>query len=518
MLLAGGLLGAAALGPRLFRRPFAVSAAAVFGLCALRPGPSGPERGFSIEALDVGQGDAILLRWKRRAILVDGGGPFDVEATEFGRTRVLPKLLDRGVTRLDAVLLTHPHPDHALGLFVILEELPVGELWRSDGADESGFHADLTALADRRGVPTRVLRTGDARELDGARISVLHSGGPMRKNDGVNNQSVVALVERDGRSALLTGDIGKPAEDALREAGAAPRADVLKVAHHGSRTSTRPGLRRCRRAEAGASLLRPPQPVRPSCARDSRDSRAPLRTAASDGHAVRLPRRASPRGDPAGLERPGETLSGESAGKPDLLVIVGPTGSGKTDLAHAVALAREGEIVSADAFAVYRGLDVGTAKPPPVQRSEVRYHMLDVAGPEEPYSAGRFASEARPIVDDVAGRGRLPIVCGGSGFYVSALLTGLPPAPALAEGLRPALARWARSSGPEAAHRFLAVNDPVSADRIPVANLKYTLRALEVLLSTGSAASARSISGDALGGKVPGTNARDPPFPPATPC
>ena len=242
MLLADGLLGAAALGPKLLRRACAISAAAVFGLCALRPGPSGPERGFSIEALDVGQGDAILLRWKRRAILVDGGGPFDVEATEFGRTRVLPKLLDRGVTRLDAVLLTHPHPDHALGLFAILEELPVGELWRSDGADEGGFHADLTTLAERRGVPARVLRTGDALELDGARISVLHSGGPMRKNDGVNNQSVVALIERDGRSALLTGDIGRPAEDALREAGAAPRADVLKVAHHGSRTSTSPAF------------------------------------------------------------------------------------------------------------------------------------------------------------------------------------------------------------------------------------------------------------------------------------
>ena len=100
------------------------------------------------------------------------------------------------------------------------------------------------------------------------------------------------------------------------------------------------------------------------------------------------------------------------AGKLDLLVIVGPTGAGKTDLAHAVALAREGEIVSADAFAVYRGLDVGTAKPTPFQRSEVRYHMLDVAGPEEPFSAGRFASEARPIVDDVAGRGFMIVARG----------------------------------------------------------------------------------------------------------
>ena len=207
------------------------------------------------------------------------------------------------------------------------------------------------------------------------------------------------------------------------------------------------------------------------------------------------------------------------AGKPDLLVIVGPTGSGKTDLAHAVALAREGEIVSADAFAVYRGLDVGTAKPTPFQRSEVRYHMLDVAGPEEPFSAGRFASEARPIVDDVAGRGRLPIVCGGSGFYVSALLTGLPPG-ARARG-RPA-SRPRRAGRGRAAPRrptgSFRVNDPVSADRIPVANLKYTLRALEVLLSTGSAASARTISADGWAEKYRVADARYPPFTPATPC
>jgi len=189
-------------------------------------------------------------------------------------------------------------------------------------------------------------------------------------------------------------------------------------------------------------------------------------------------------------------VSGATSERPQLLVVVGPTGSGKTDLAHSVALARAGEIVSADAFAIYRGLDVGTAKPSASQRSEVRYHMLDVADPEEAYSAGRFAEEARPIVEDIAHRGRLPIVCGGSGFYVSALLRGLPPGPALEEELRPALAQWARARGPEAAHRFLAVNDPVSAGRIPVANLKYTLRALEVVLSTGAPASTRPVSAD----------------------
>jgi competence protein ComEC len=240
MLLAGALLAAAGLGPRRLRRAAALTSAGVFGVFALRPGPSGPERGFTIEALDVGQGDAILLRWQRRAILVDGGGPFDMEATEFGRTRVLPKLLDRGVSRLDAVMLSHPHPDHALGLFAILEELPVGCVWQSAGEDEGRFHARLTELADRRGIPSRVLSTGDCWELGGARLSVLHSGGPMRKTDGINNQSLVALFERDGRSALLTGDIGAPAEGDLRDAGALPPADVLKVAHHGSRTSTTP--------------------------------------------------------------------------------------------------------------------------------------------------------------------------------------------------------------------------------------------------------------------------------------
>jgi tRNA dimethylallyltransferase len=99
-------------------------------------------------------------------------------------------------------------------------------------------------------------------------------------------------------------------------------------------------------------------------------------------------------------------------------------------------------------------------------------------------------------VEQIARRGRLPILCGGSGFYVSALLGGLPPGPALTQGLRPALARWARMRGPEAAHRFLSANDPVAAARIPAANLKYTLRALEILLSTGEAASARAGSGD----------------------
>lgn len=177
--------------------------------------------------------------------------------------------------------------------------------------------------------------------------------------------------------------------------------------------------------------------------------------------------------------------------RPALVVFVGPTASGKTEAAHALALAAGGEVVSADAFAVYRGMDVGTAKPTAELRREVRYHLLDVADPEEPFSAGRYAAEARRAIEDIASRGGLPIVCGGSGFYVEALLKGLPPGPARNDTLRAALAAWAKGRSPSAAHRLLAVNDPASAARIPVGNLKYTLRALEILLLTGARPSAR---------------------------
>ncbi len=230
------------LAAALFRRPrlktgSALLAASLFLWLAVRPGPAAPGRGFSLEALDVGQGDAILLRWGSHALLVDGGGPFDLDARDFGRTRLVPKLLDRGVTRLDALLLTHPHPDHALGLFAVADELSVGRIWVSAGEDESGFHAALGALARRRKIPLEVLEAG-RRELAGARLSVLQSGGPRRKRDPVNEQSVVMVFERDGRRALLTGDAGAAAEDDLRRAGALSPVDLLKVGHHGSRSGT----------------------------------------------------------------------------------------------------------------------------------------------------------------------------------------------------------------------------------------------------------------------------------------
>jgi tRNA dimethylallyltransferase len=179
------------------------------------------------------------------------------------------------------------------------------------------------------------------------------------------------------------------------------------------------------------------------------------------------------------------------ARRPLLFVLVGPTAAGKSDVAHEAARRLGGEIISADAFAVYRGMDVGTAKPSPEQRGEVPYHLVDVAEPEETYTAGRWAQEARAAIEDIATRGRVPIVCGGSGFYVSALLDGLPSGAASDATVRRTLAGWASRHGPSAAHRFLELNDPVSAQRIAPGNPRYVLRALEILLISGSPASAR---------------------------
>ena len=241
-LAVSGLLLAAAFAPRRVRSAAIASAAALFLILAVRRGPAGPERGFSLEALDVGQGDALLLRWNRHAVLVDGGGPFDLDQRDFGRTRLVPKLLDRGVTRLDAVVLTHPHPDHALGLFAVMEELPVGAFWRSRGDDEGGLFRDLDATARRRGVPVSALSAGESVLWRDASLAVLHSGGPRRKLDATNNQSLVLLFERDGRRALLTGDAGAATEGALLRDRHVPRADILKIGHHGSRGSTTPAF------------------------------------------------------------------------------------------------------------------------------------------------------------------------------------------------------------------------------------------------------------------------------------
>ncbi len=168
-----------------------------------------------------------------------------------------------------------------------------------------------------------------------------------------------------------------------------------------------------------------------------------------------------------------------------LVAVVGPTATGKSALALALARAHDGEIVSCDSTAVYRGLDIGTDKPSAADRAAVPHHLVDVAEPDEIYSAARYAQAAADAVRDITRRGRLPVLAGGTGFYYRALVRGLFPGPARDDRLRARLERVAGRRGVEALHRWLARVDPDSATRILPRDRKRLVRALEVYLATG---------------------------------
>ncbi len=172
--------------------------------------------------------------------------------------------------------------------------------------------------------------------------------------------------------------------------------------------------------------------------------------------------------------------------KPNILVICGPTASGKTALAAALAQRLGGEVVSADSMQVYRRMDIGTAKPTPDETRGIPHHMIDVADPEENYSVARYVQDAVPIVDGILARGKLPIVAGGTGLYIDHLVAGRQFAPFEADsGLRKHLQNRAAEEGLPALRTELERIDPAAAVRIHPNDEKRTIRALEVFLSTG---------------------------------
>ena len=171
--------------------------------------------------------------------------------------------------------------------------------------------------------------------------------------------------------------------------------------------------------------------------------------------------------------------------KPRLIAIVGPTATGKSALGIALAQRFNGEIVSCDSTAVYRGFDIGTDKVPLDEQRGIPHHMVDVVDPTEEYSAARYAREAAAVIRDITARGRLPILVGGTGFYYRALTRGLFEGPGRDEPLRRRLERVAERRGPGALHRWLARVDPSSAERIQPADVKRVVRALEVWMLTG---------------------------------
>ncbi|HEY5995997.1 MAG TPA: tRNA (adenosine(37)-N6)-dimethylallyltransferase MiaA [Candidatus Deferrimicrobiaceae bacterium] len=174
---------------------------------------------------------------------------------------------------------------------------------------------------------------------------------------------------------------------------------------------------------------------------------------------------------------------------PPLVVLTGPTASGKTALALALAARFPFEVVNADSLQVYRGMDIGSAKPSPAERALVPHHLIDVADPDEAYNAGRFVAEADAAIAGIRSRGRIPLVVGGTGMYIRALLRGLDDLPA-DEAVRKTLAgRWDAEGG-EALYGELLRDDPASAARIHPSDRLRILRALEIAAVAGKPASA----------------------------
>ena len=176
-----------------------------------------------------------------------------------------------------------------------------------------------------------------------------------------------------------------------------------------------------------------------------------------------------------------------------LVVIVGPTAVGKSALALELALKFGLEIINADSMQVYRGMDIGSAKPSTAERNLVPHHLIDIRNPDEDYSAARFLEEARRSISELAERGRRALVVGGTGLYIQSLLKGLFPAPPADKGLREQLRTLEREKGKWHLHQQLAAVDPEAASRIHPNDTFRVIRALEVLHLTGTAISCASI-------------------------
>jgi len=177
----------------------------------------------------------------------------------------------------------------------------------------------------------------------------------------------------------------------------------------------------------------------------------------------------------------------------NIICIAGPTASGKTALAVALAEKVNGEVISCDSMQIYKGMNIGTAKPTAEEMRGITHHMLDVADPQEDFSVSRYCEMASPIIDDILSRGKTAIIAGGTGLYMDALIRGNTFAPFPSTGMREKLEVQADAQGMEAMFQLLKSIDPNSAARLHLGDRKRILRALEVYYETGETITAHNL-------------------------
>ena len=180
-----------------------------------------------------------------------------------------------------------------------------------------------------------------------------------------------------------------------------------------------------------------------------------------------------------------EKMMPAGAGALDALMILGPTASGKTALSLALARRLEIEVISVDSALVYRGMDIGTAKPAPAEREGVPHHLIDVRGIDDPYSVADFVADCRRLIPEIQARGRLPVLAGGTMLYANALLKGMSELPSSTPEVREAVLREGLEKGWPAMHAELARFDPATAARLAPADSQRISRATEVYRMTG---------------------------------
>jgi tRNA dimethylallyltransferase len=190
-----------------------------------------------------------------------------------------------------------------------------------------------------------------------------------------------------------------------------------------------------------------------------------------------------------------------TARAPTVLALLGPTGTGKSALAMQLALKRPIEIISVDSAQVYRGMDIGTAKPTAAEQAAVPHHLIDLRDPEAQYSAGEFRRDCLAAIKAISARGRLPVLVGGTMLYFRAVFRGIADLPPADPALRASLEARATAEGWPALHAQLAATDPQAASRIHINDAQRIQRALELLAQTGGA----SVSEAWRDGAVPAT-------------